>query len=90
MGLFESEDIKRAENTIYDAIDSFSNISYLGFECDYNEVETLKMNAETIHLNRGLNIYCFPHQVKLYSAIFGDRATILQVEIEAVKRFFGD
>lgn len=90
IGLFESEDIKRAENTIYDAIDSFSNISYLGFECDYNEVETLKMNAETIHLNRGLSIYCFPHQVKLYSAIFGDRATILQVEIEAVKRFFGD
>lgn len=87
-GLFEKDSIDRAQNTIYDAIDENNNISYLAFECDYNEIETLKMNIESIHAKSELQIYCFPHQVKLFESIFGERATILEVPVESVEKYF--
>lgn len=85
--LLHKDIIRNAENFI---IDGYSNetISYIGFECNYNEIDILYRNMQEVYIGERLEIYCFPHQAYFYEQLFkGFDINIKTLKIEDVLLF---
>ena len=85
--LLSSAEINRAQLTIYDGVAESGNLIYLGFESNFNEIETIMNNMQTIHINKNIQIYCFPHQSQLYEELFGNRAEINTIDMNTILKY---
>ena len=85
--LLSEEEIDRAHMSTYDGISEAGNLIFLGFECNYNEIESILNNMGTIHIDKTIQVYCFPHQSLLYEELFGNRAEINTIEMETILKY---
>lgn len=86
--LIKKEHIRNAETLIIDGY-SENEIFYLGFECNYNEIDGLYKNIENMFSDKEITIYCFPHQSYFYEQLFGKyNAKIKMIEIDKMLSVF--
>lgn len=85
--LLSKNEINRAHMTIYDGISEAGNLIFLGFECNFNEIETIMNNMHTIHIDKNIQIFCFPHQAILYEELFGNRADINIIDMNTILKY---
>lgn len=85
--LLSEEQISNAKNLIVDGYED-NLLTYLGFECNYNSIESLYQCMQTVYLKNDLEIYCFPHQAYFYEQLFKNHSVkIKTIPIEKVLNF---
>lgn len=89
--LFLPDEISNARNSIFDAYSKKQKrVSYLGFECDFNQLDILYNNIATLYSDMEIEIYCFPHQAYFYEQLFKNYSNVKfkVIALENILKFF--
>lgn len=85
--LIKSSERELAIGSIYDGIKSNGDLIYIGFECEYNSIESLLEQESYRKTENKLAIYCFPHQALFYETVFKGRCKISIIKTEDIVEY---